>query len=84
MLCGYLDPDLKGVADDILLEAGPEPFMGPSGEIEARDLRDGAERASATPEPRTSRAEPDARPTPELEREPTTSPAPTGRRQAAG
>ena len=40
VLCGYLDADLKGVADDILVEAGPEPFMGPeAGEIEARDLR---------------------------------------------
>jgi hypothetical protein len=40
VLCGYLDADLKGVADDILLEAGPEPFMGPEvREIEARDLR---------------------------------------------
>ena len=27
VLCGYLDADLKGVADDILLESGPEPFM---------------------------------------------------------
>jgi hypothetical protein len=35
VLCGYLDADLKGVADDILLEATPEPFM----EIRARDLR---------------------------------------------
>ncbi|MGH2803890.1 MAG: hypothetical protein ACRDL4_12720, partial [Thermoleophilaceae bacterium] len=35
VLCGYLDADLKGVADDILLETGPEPF----GEIRARDLR---------------------------------------------
>jgi hypothetical protein len=34
LLCGYLDADLKGVADDILLEANPE-FI----EIEARDLR---------------------------------------------
>src|SRR4029453_18766040 len=40
VLCGYLDADLKGVADDILVEAGPEPFMGPEGrEIEWRDLR---------------------------------------------
>ena len=40
VLCGYLDADLKGVADDILLEAGPEPFMGMEAqEIEARDLR---------------------------------------------
>jgi hypothetical protein len=35
VLCGYLDADLKGVADDILLESG----AGPLGEIEARDLR---------------------------------------------
>jgi hypothetical protein len=40
VLCGYLDADLKGVADDILVDAGPEPFMGPeAGEFEARDLR---------------------------------------------
>ena len=26
VLCGYLDPDLKSVADDILLETAPEPF----------------------------------------------------------
>lgn len=35
ILCGYLDPDLKGVADDILLESR-EPF-----EFAARDLRRG-------------------------------------------
>jgi hypothetical protein len=35
VLCGYLDPNLKAVADDILLEAIPEP----TGEIKARDLR---------------------------------------------
>ena len=35
VICGYLDSDLKGVADDILLETNPEPFV----EIEARDLR---------------------------------------------
>jgi hypothetical protein len=35
VLCGYLDPDLKSVADDILLETAPEPFV----EIKARDLR---------------------------------------------
>ena len=33
VLCGYLDADLKGVADDILLVDTEE------GEIEARDLR---------------------------------------------
>ena len=40
VLCGYLDADLKGVADDILLESGPEPYMEiGTQEIEARDLR---------------------------------------------
>ena len=45
VLCGYLDADLKGVADDIMLESGPEPFMEAeaheieAGEIQARDLR---------------------------------------------
>jgi hypothetical protein len=45
VLCGYLDADLKGVADDILLESGSEPFMESDiedsqvQEIEARDLR---------------------------------------------
>jgi hypothetical protein len=36
VLCGYLDPDLKAVADDILLDSQGEPL----GEIEARDLRE--------------------------------------------
>jgi hypothetical protein len=49
VLCGYLDPDLKGVADDILLETPPEP----TGEIRARDLR----RES---EPEAEASEPDA------------------------
>jgi hypothetical protein len=35
VLCGYLDPDLKSLADDILLEATADP----TGEIRARDLR---------------------------------------------
>jgi hypothetical protein len=56
VLCGYLDADLRGVADDILVEAGPEPFMGPEvREIEARDLRK---------EPRFERA-PESQPAPE-------------------
>jgi hypothetical protein len=48
VLCGYLDPDLKGVADDILLDVEPQALgsaecareitEGP-GEIEVRDLR---------------------------------------------
>ena len=36
VLCGYLDADLKAVADDILVESQGEPLR----EIEARDLRD--------------------------------------------
>ena len=74
VLCGYLDSDLKAVADDILLETEPqalgsaecartavvEPFM----EIEARDLR--VERPvpppEAVPEPRP---EPVPQPQPE-------------------
>jgi hypothetical protein len=57
VLCGYLDADLKGVADDILLESGSEPFMESNTqeselhEIEARDLRK---------EPRFERAAPEA------------------------
>ena len=44
VLCGYLDPDLKSVADDILLETAPEPFAleeerGSDVRVEARDLR---------------------------------------------
>jgi hypothetical protein len=35
VLCGYLDPDLSTVADDILLEV-PEPAPG---EVSARDMR---------------------------------------------
>jgi outer membrane biosynthesis protein TonB len=54
VLCGYLDGDLKGVADDILLETNPEPFV----EIRARDLR--------TPEPEPElESEPEPQPEPE-------------------
>src|SRR5215208_5853129 len=35
VLCGYLDADLKAVADDILIESHGEPL----GEIEAHDMR---------------------------------------------
>jgi hypothetical protein len=48
LLCGYLDSDLKGVADDILLETA-EP-MGP---IRARDLREPEPAEPAEPEPVT-------------------------------
>jgi hypothetical protein len=41
VLCGYLDADLRSVADDMLLEAGAEPF----GYIKARDLRQEREEA---------------------------------------
>ncbi len=41
VLCGYLDSDLRRVADDLLLEP-PEPF-----EIHARSLRDGPATAVA-------------------------------------
>jgi hypothetical protein len=59
VLCGYLDADLKGVADDILLESGSEPFMDSDTqeseprEFEARDLRKEPrfEREKTEPEP---------------------------------
>jgi hypothetical protein len=50
VLCGYLDPNLKAIADDILLEATADP----EAEIKARDLR--RERAAA-PEMDTSEIE---------------------------
>jgi hypothetical protein len=56
VLCGYLDSDLKGVADDILLETNPEPFM----EIAARDLRVQAAPAPAPPAPAPPAPEPEA------------------------
>jgi hypothetical protein len=46
VLCGYLDDDLKSVADDILLETNPE-FL----EIEARDLRQESARVERPSEP---------------------------------
>jgi outer membrane biosynthesis protein TonB len=58
VICGYLEPDLKGVADEILLESTAEP----PGEITARDLR-----AEAPPEPEP---ELDPEPEPELDPEP--------------
>jgi hypothetical protein len=71
VLCGYLDADLKGVADDILLESGPEPFMGAEqGEIEARDLRK-EPRFEREPEPYL-----DFGPEAEYEPEPDYEPAP--------
>jgi hypothetical protein len=56
VLCGYLEPDLKGVADDILLETRPpEPF----GEIRARDLRKQEPPAPAPPPEREPEPEPE-------------------------
>jgi hypothetical protein len=74
VLCGYLDADLKSVADDILLETTPEPFM----EIRARDLRaEGREaappREAAPIEPRFERPPP---PPPEPEPDQDTSEIP--------
>jgi hypothetical protein len=64
VLCGYLDADLKAVADDILVESGGDPFM----EIHARDLRQEAdEPEEAEPEPPPARE-------PRFEREPAAEP----------
>ena len=57
VLCGYLEPDLKSVADDILLETAPEPFAleeerGSELRVEARDLR------LAGPEPARAELDP--------------------------
>jgi hypothetical protein len=49
VLCGYLDADLKAVADDILVESEGDPHM----EIHARDLREEPEQER---EPRFERA----------------------------
>lgn len=50
VLCGYLDADLRRVADDLLLEP-PEPF-----EIHARSLREGPATAVARGEAESARA----------------------------
>jgi len=47
VLCGYLDADLKAVADDILIESGPDPQV----EIQARDLRKEPDPEPAVHEP---------------------------------
>jgi hypothetical protein len=82
VLCGYLDADLKSVADDILLESSAEPFVG---EITARDLRRERPRLEREPEgppepsaeqawenevyPEPSVEEPEPRPEPEPSRQ---------------
>jgi hypothetical protein len=72
VLCGYLEPDLRGVADDILLETRPEPFV----EIEARDLRSERAAQEAPPEQETSELEPVA------EEQPAEPAPPAGERPA--
>jgi hypothetical protein len=79
VLCGYLEADLKGVADDILLDSSSEPFMDEDTqerelhEIEARDLRKEPrfERERTHPEPYL-----DFGPEPEYEPDPDYDPAP--------
>jgi hypothetical protein len=66
VVCGYLDTDLRGVADEILLEAGAEPYM----EITARDLRH-EERPEEQP---ALVPEPELVPQPELALEPEPEP----------
>ena len=58
VLCGYLDADLRAVADDILLESHGEPL----GAIEARDLR--VEPEPDDPPPAAPRFEREAEPDP--------------------
>ena len=74
VLCGYLDADLKAVADEILIESHGEPL----GEIEAHDLREepvGEQEEEPDWEPEE---EPDWEPEPEPE--PPTPPTPHTRR----
>ncbi len=75
VICGYLDSDLKGVADDILLETHPEPFAE---EIQARDLRKPEPAPVPEPAPTPEAAAPPPPPpppppAPELEAEQDTS-----------
>jgi hypothetical protein len=68
VLCGYLDSDLKAVADEILLESHGEP-LGP---IEARDLRVDPEPDDVPPPAQRFERVPDSEPMtfePELEGE---------------
>lgn len=69
VLCGYLSPELKTVADEILIESGPDPLM----EIEARDLRK---------EPRFARGEPRAEGPPPAPPPAARPPAPGALREA--
>ena len=85
VLCGYLDADLKGVADDILLESDSEPFM----DSERRTARFRRSRPATCARSRASNARPttNARPrrtstsiqSPSTRRSPTTTQRPTTR-----
>jgi hypothetical protein len=81
VLCGYLDADLKGIADDILLETTPESL-----EIRARDLR----KEQPPPPPPEPEPEPEREPEPEPEPEQDTSelpavePEPSGQAELEG
>ncbi len=78
VLCGYLDTDLKSVADDILLETAPEPFAPDEerfGEVEAHDMRprvtrpvEPPDRSPEPPRPRRSRRPPWSPPPPSSSR----------------
>jgi hypothetical protein len=82
VLCGYLDADLKDVADDILLETTPEPFM----EIRARDLRAQAPREpemrEEAPPPPPPQLNEDTSELPAVEDPPEPAPEPERARQA--
>src|SRR5437588_589348 len=56
VICGYLSPDLKSVADDILL-ASSDPI-----EIRARDIRGEEEETEAIVEPEEPAPEPEPTP----------------------
>jgi hypothetical protein len=58
LVCGYLDADLRSVADDMLLETAPQPHE----EIRARDLRAELEPHEAEPEPEPEPPEPEPEP----------------------
>jgi hypothetical protein len=64
VLCGFLDPDLKTVADDILIESNEGPFP----EIQAHDIRGERAEAEVEPEPEPE-YEPEPGPEPEYEPE---------------
>ena len=52
LMCGYLDPDLRSLADDLLLDQ-PEP------KIKARSLREGPATVAARPEGQTAARQPE-------------------------